>query len=215
MANSKEENLLAQVSYKSIAGRYASYFHMNPSVTKFSQALFLGVGIENYVKFMDSNAFMANFGRSSLGSNCAICGFTAPKVTDKYDREMYINRTFANPSTVVHEMLHFLTHPLFWGYVEPTIVEAVTEYFTRKVIKSSNSDDFDISQREGRYDEHHTFLTQTRQILKSPPRRGKAVTPPPNNYMKRAYFQGDQTAITFIIEKFSDLQELTALNSST
>lgn len=210
--NTDQENLLAVSAFKTIAAKYGKYLQMNPSVTKFSTTMITAQGIDNYVKFMDNSTFMFNYnmsGSKRLRADCSVCGFTAPKLADKYDREMYINRQFANASTVVHEMLHFLTHPLFWDLMTPAVTEAVTEYFTRKVIKSSQDDNFDISQRKDRYEQHHSMLAMTRGGVKLRVARRK-LADPGKGYMKRAFFQGDITALSFIKNEFASIEEALA-----
>ena len=209
MANTTQEDQLAISAFKQISKRYASSFNMNPSVTSFCQTMMTGKNVGIYVKFMDNGPFTSNYnmsGSKKQGSKCAICGFTSPKMGNKYDREMYVNRQYANASTVVHEMLHFLTHPQFWMYVSPQITEAVTEYFTRKVVGAASDKDFDLSQRAGRYDLHHTYLTMGRADIKDS--AGKGTINPGKGYMKRAYFQGDQHAISFILSEFTTLEEM-------
>jgi len=215
MGNTLQENQLAVSAFKEISKKYAAFFSMNPSVTSFCQTMIMGQNVGIYVKFMDNSSFMSNFsavGTQKLKSSCALCGFTSPKLGNKYDREMYINRQYANSSTVVHEMLHFLTHPQFWMYVTPQITEAVTEYFTRKVLGSaSDKTSFDVAQRAGRYDMHHTFLSMGRSDIKTRSTQGKIN--PGKGYMKRAYFQGDQQAISFILTEFQTLEEMLGADS--
>lgn len=211
MGNTIQENQLAVSAFKQISAKYAAYFNMNPSVKGFAEAMVSGQNVEVFVKFKDNKPFMSNLsigGSKKQGSNCAVCGFTAPVTGNKYNREMYINRQFANASTVVHEMLHFLTHPQFWMYVSAQITESVTEYFTRKVVKAATDTSFDISQRSGRYDLQHQFLSIGRDDIKKRITAGKIT--PGKGYMKRAYFQGDQQAISFILTEFKDIEELFA-----
>jgi hypothetical protein len=211
MPNTATDNALAQSAFKAIYARYGKHLNMNPSVKSFCQTMVLGQSIEVYVKFMDNTAFTSNFtalGASNRASNCAVCGFTSPKLGNKYDREMYINRQHANASTVVHEMLHFFTHPLFWDHVSPVLAESVTEYFTRKVIGGTKDKAFDMSQRQGRYDMHHTYLTMQRGDVK------KAGDRPQMGYMKAAYFQGDVKSIAFIKTRFHDIEQLLAQDDS-
>jgi hypothetical protein len=206
MANTPLENSLAQSAFRAICANYGKHLNMSPSVQGFSQAMMLGKGIELYVKFMDNKPFLSNFGMCAKGnrlSNCTVCGFTSPTLGNKYEREMYINRDYANSSTVVHEMLHFLTHPMFWDFVGSGVTESITEYFTRKVISKTKDEAFDINQRKGRYDSHHSFLTLQRGFVKA----GK----PKDGYMKAAYFGGDPESISFILKSFADLEELVAL----
>lgn len=209
MPNTPQEDQLAVTAFREISRRYADQFNMNSSVKGFCQSMITGTNVGIYVKFMDQQPFMTNFnigGSQKLGSACAVCGFTAPKTGNKYDREMYINRQHANASTVIHEMLHFLTHPQFWMYMSPQITEAVTEYFTRKVIGKSKEASFDLSQRSGRYDLHHQYLGLGRADIKT--RTTQGAVNPGKGYMKRAYFQGDQSAIAFIKKEFQTLEEM-------
>ena len=123
MPNTSTENEVAVSAFKAIAARYGKYLSMNPSVTRFSEKMVSRQGVDVYVKFMDNTAFTSNFNRGASGrlANCAICGFTAPQIANKYDQEMYINRQHANKSTVVHEMLHFLTHPALRELRRPSV----------------------------------------------------------------------------------------------
>jgi hypothetical protein len=202
MPNTATDNELAITAYKAIASKYAAHFHMNPSVGGLTKALMYRTGVENYVKFMDHDAFMTNLSLNGpkKAANCMICGFTAPVLGKRFEREMYINRRYANASTVIHEMLHFLTHPQFWSFVGPIIAESVTEYFTRKVIAGAKSEKFSMDQRKGRYDTHHQLLQFGRQGVKVDGTR------PQKGYMKAAYFQGDHAAIAFIKTNFRDLE---------
>lgn len=206
MANTAEENALAQTAFRAIARRYTEHFHMNPSVTGFVKAMLAGgPGVGNYVKFTDGDVFdkiRAMSDRGKATATCAVAGFTSYVVGNRYEREIYVNRRYANSSTIIHEMLHFLTHPQFWMYVRPATTEAVTEYFTRKVIRNATEDEFDIDQRKGRYDVHHSFLELGRSQSK------KDGTRPMKGYMKAAYFGGDPAAIKFVRESLADLEEM-------
>jgi hypothetical protein len=211
MSNTATENELAVSAFKAIVARYGKHLNINPSVKSFSEKMMSRQGVEVYIKFMDNTSFINNFSRSKSATrlaNCAICGFTVPQIANKYDREMYINRQYANASTVVHEMLHFLTHPLFASYVGPILIESVTEYFTRKVIGSTKDPAFDIGQRKNHYDTHHTLLGAQRGLLKLAPGR------PQKGYMKAAYFQGDVKSIAFIKDNFKDIEEMLADDDS-
>jgi hypothetical protein len=200
MPNKPEENQLAMRAFKLIEARYGKYFDGNASIINFSGAVRHGTDkVEGYVKFRDHEVFINNFSydpeKRDPGAGCVICGFTTrSRAGNQFDREIYINRLYANGGTVVHEMLHFLTHRNFLASVNFAIKEAVTEFFTRKVMKPKSNEDFDRSQRHGRYDLQHRLLKETKD------RKGED-----RFFLRRAYFQGDLKAITFVVDQLKDL----------
>ena len=83
------------------------------------------------VKFMDNAPFMQNLMLSHLPqTGCTVNGF-ADSLTNP--PTIYINRSHASPSTLIHELLHLLTHQTFNQHTSSRLNEGVTEYFTRKV----------------------------------------------------------------------------------
>lgn len=205
MPNTTEENQLAQTSFRLIAAKYTKYF-MNTSVQGFAQAMLMGSNVEAYVKFRDQAAFLMNFNASggTKTANCRTLGFTSYRAGSTTEREIFINRTLANSTTIVHEMLHFLTHPTFWHSVPQQTTEAVTEYFTRKVIGHGKNANFTLDMRKGRYDVHHQILQMGRNDVKE-----NAVRPK-KGYMKEAYFRGDRDCIAFVLMNlnfFDDMDE--------
>jgi len=186
MPNNPEENKLAIKAFELIEAKYGEYLHKNPSIINFSKAMKNPKTVEAYVKFRDSDVFMRNCLRlPKLDAGCRINGFTCPRSENPYDREIFINRESAIEATVVHEMLHFLTHPRFM-YLHRQIIEAVTEFFTRQVINAS-----EIQYRV--YDLEHSVLTEQ-----------KNRTSPDRLHLKKAYF-GDEEAIKFVRDQLKDL----------
>ncbi len=173
--------------------------------------------IDLYVKFMDDQPFRTNLsftGSSNTNRNCRTTAFTSPKFGGSPgEKEIYINRDAANPSTIVHELFHFFTHADFTNGVPPQLNEAVTEYFTRKTLQKKeafggeqkkNFADFQLGDRKNRYDTHHMMLGFGRA--------GAATkADKPKDYMKKAYFRGDADAIRFINQNMGELEEMLAV----
>jgi hypothetical protein len=155
--------------------------------------------IDTYIKFQDAGAFATNLGSGNATKipNCETRGFTVGKEAQfGPTKEIYIQRPFSN-TTIIHELLHALTHPQFTAKVESSLNEAVPEYFTRKVIHKADDPAFNIEDRVNRYDDHHATLMDVRGTIK------KAVAKPdnsikPKSYMKKAYFQGEMDCIKLI-----------------
>ncbi len=230
MSNSEQENQLAVSAFNAIFGKYRDAISKNPSqdVTEFINAMQKRTDVMTYVKFYDHEQFLGIFNSSRLFlgqgriefKGCVLAGFTGRRVATKTEREIYINRQHANPGTVVHEMLHFLTHSQFSMYTEnkPALVEAITEYFTRRVIVSTNSgrrwysfkkpkQEFSLDQRKGRYDQFYNHVIDTRAKRLEQWRKDYG-----KGFLRRAYFEGDQKACDFVLTEFGsgddDIQEM-------
>ena len=175
-----------------ISVKYAPFIAANPYV----QVLMTKYNL--LVKFMAPGPFNTNrllSGKPSVG--CTVNGFT-DYLTDP--PTIYINRGTATPATLVHELLHYLTHANFRNAFQthPDWIEGVTEYFTRKVIGRANplnplQSQF-IVDRAGIYDTEHGTVTDGRKLLKGPFNPQK----PPKDFMKKAYFEGDQASIQIL-----------------
>ena len=89
---------------------------------------------------------MSNLENLKVPENCNIAGYTSIKPEGKffqfYDSKgnelrcrsrIRLNLNVMSQSTIVHELLHFLTHPNFSSEASSALTEGVTEYFTRKV----------------------------------------------------------------------------------
>jgi hypothetical protein len=207
MPNSELENTRVQEAVKLIVKRYAKHLPTSGYHGEMMLAAMSRTGIDLWVKFMDDGPFKVNFstcGQKPVRGSCVVCGFTGPKLGMGHQREIYINRTYANPTTVIHEFLHFFTHPNFTSRVPAPLNEAVTEYFTRKVL-SEDSGEFMKDDRKGRYDKHHEYLGLQRSFIRSSKTKPKDYM---KNYMKEAYFNGNDTAITFLLAQMGELVEL-------
>jgi hypothetical protein len=153
-----------------------------------AKAIFAGESLEPWIKYMDQGPFNKN--HALLGSrktNCTVAAFTSAKLGKPGEREIYLNHSAANETTVVHELFHYFTHPAFDAKVSLPFNEAVTEYFTRKTLKGSKHSGFDLAGRKGRYEDHHWMLTEQRKQ----PKQGN-----PGDSMKKAYFQATRLRST-------------------
>ena len=128
--------------------------------------------------------------------------------------KIYINRLHANHTTVVHELFHFFTHENFMKQVPANLNEAVTEYFTRKALgrveasgwSAQHKEGFQLAGRTGRYEDHHGYLKMGRDTMKPADKAAGG-----KNYMKRAYFNGEDAAIKFVLDQMGDLEALLKL----
>jgi hypothetical protein len=149
-----------------------------------------------WFKFQDQEVFAKTLlfsGQRLRQGNCTTCAITVPSArsisTNGAVHEVYLNRASANQTTIVHELLHFFTDKKFDQTVNATVNEAVTEYFTRKVLGQDLGDrvkksGFDIAGRTGRYDQEHIAIMGFRQRAEN-----EQISEP--NYFKRGYFEGD------------------------
>lgn len=141
--------------------------------------------------YLESGSVQSTLGCKERGCTKTVIG-QLPKV--------FINRTHAVPSTIVHELFHFFTHPNFlmrFGKND-AIVEGMTEYFTRKTLGRAGTNpvfkDFD-PDRTGSYDDEHQDVLGARNMV-------RAVIPKDQrkDFAKRAYFSGDAAAIQLIAD---------------
>jgi hypothetical protein len=130
-------------------------------------------------------------------AGCTVNGFTDYLTNPP---SIYINRATATPATLVHELLHYLTHDNFREAfkTKPDVIEGVTEYFTRKVLGRVDvgkdlEAQFDVD-RTGIYDKQHGDVMMGRGLLKGPMSPAK----PPKGFMKKAYFEGDHACIEIL-----------------
>jgi len=179
-----------------ISIKYSEYIAHNPSV----QTLMTSYNV--LVKFMATGPFMMNLRLSGQApSGCTVNGFTDYLT---HPPTIYINRGTATPATLVHELLHYLTHANFREAfkTKPDVIEGVTEYFTRKVLGRVDhgkdlEEQFNVD-RTGIYDTQHGDVTMGRGILKGP----MSPTKPPKDFMKKAYFLGDHECIEILKQIF-------------
>jgi hypothetical protein len=127
---------------------------------------------------------------------------------------IYINRDDYKKPTLIHELLHFLTHPNFHREFSAKIVEGTTEYFTRKAqAKADLINQSAFKEKRTSYEPEHVEIYRLRQWFKGmlvpiswdirdqPPKIGAhredplAGLPIIKGFMKKAYFQGDADSI--------------------
>jgi hypothetical protein len=167
------------------------------------------------VKFQDSTLFMKSFQYTGKArSGCTVNGFTDRLVAPP---TIYINRATATPATLVHELLHFLTHSNFREAFKdhPKAEEGVTEYFTRKVLgladAAKDMQGAFAVDRSGIYDEEHGDILMVRKLLREPAvvtsgRGARAAqdssSKAPKGFLKKAYFLGDPDCIAILKSAF-------------
>lgn len=218
MPNSPAENELIRNAFRVAAFKYADWFPQDDFRSRFIFACLSKSGdVPFFVKFQDDPVFTmtrATTQSAKLPGNCRVCGFTAPVLMKPGEWEIYINRLHANHTTVVHELFHFFTHQNFMDRVPPNLNEAVTEYFTRKALgraetsgwPAQHKEGFQVAGRKDRYEDHHGLLKMGRDTMK--PATKAAIG---KNYMKRAYFKGEDAAIKFVLEQMGALEDLLKL----
>jgi hypothetical protein len=135
---------------------------------------------------------------------------------------IYVNRTSATSSTLIHELLHFLTHDTFSKSLPVAVVEGATEYFTRKVQNIADPTTHgDFKNVRTSYDKELSEIRAARSLLKgvlapmmpmvrSQPialgrHRDPGFMPDPlaglpviKGFMKKAYFGGDAQSIALL-----------------
>jgi hypothetical protein len=215
VANTDNETRIASNAFKEIATKYKQYLDFRSLLVKNLSIAILSndkSNIEQYIQFLDQREFEENYDRLTrarkAGQACANNSFTTkrrPVITGRTldlvggGRAIWISRSA--PSlypTVVHEMLHFLSHDNFSDAVGKHLDEAVTEHFTRKIVKKPPRSYYE----ENMYGQRYAMLTHARIDTKI---RGENL---PKGYMRRAYFQGEWTAIDFIRSRFGEINTL-------
>lgn len=209
MANTAQENEHLNIGLSLLmSSKYGEYIKANTDhATFFEQYKRLGRNcFDTWFKFQDSSAFLVSrqsnpFSNSrSKASNCTACAITVRSAKSLmnpaiHEQQIYFNRAHADQTTIVHELLHFFTHRKFDAFVNSGINEAVTEYFTRKILSNvgdkTKAKGFDIGARANRYDKEHAAIMQFHA-------QAKTDLPSEDDYFKRAYFGGDQTCMELI-----------------
>lgn len=172
------------------------------------------------VKFMDEASFITNYSLSNGTPpvGCQINGFFSRAIKPF---EIYINRTRATPSTLIHELLHLLTHESFNKATSVQLNEGVTEYFTRKVQGATDKDKYpDFLAERTSYQAELKSVNETRGFIKNivlpnvpaiqnqkiqlGRQRNSSFDADPtggvstDDMMKRAYFKGDFAMINLL-----------------
>jgi hypothetical protein len=184
--NTTPETAIIKNALTLITVKYVDHVKSNPNLP----ALMTNPNV--VVNFKDQTVFETNLALTSKPKvGCRVNGFTDYMHGKPI---VYINRASYTPATVIHELLHFLSHPDFNKGFKPEVVEGVTEYFTRKVQgrATDNFAQFRVD-RTGIYDTELDDVTVARSLIK-----GNAMKDVRSAYMKRAYFFGDKDAIQLL-----------------
>jgi hypothetical protein len=203
MPNTAQETNDAINAFTAIVILYGdSLDHSRPFIRTLTQVLYdkkRVMEIENYIKFQDEQAFSISL--TPLGKKmpkpeeCKTRGFTADAIHGT-GKVVYICRPYSK-TTIIHELLHAFAHPEFRNSVELSLNEAITEYFTQKVIHKNNpvksKVEFDMEERKNVYVGELSSLMKLRQSMKSHSK--------PTGYMKKAYFKGDPEALRYLKEE--------------
>lgn len=223
MPNDPLERQKFRTALKLIADKYQPWIYGNPNLLTLlgsSQEVF-----DQRVKFMDHGTFMTNLMLTTKPKiGCTTLGFT-DYLTDP--PTIFINRTHAKPSTLIHELLHFLTHPNFRDKTTSRLNEGITEYFTRKVQGHAAPEHYeDFLAPRTSYDDEWADVNSMRGFFKKViiPGSQFARTEQPvvigrqrtqdfmpdllgglsgKDFVKRAYFKGEIAMISLLKENFS------------
>ena len=161
MPNTTQEDAMVYQALNQLATVYGD--HLNGNAFLLSVLGAPRDQLFNFVSFMDDGPFRTNLMLTGkVPVNCQVNGSTDRQGTRYALRHavVYINRTFATPGTVLHELLHALSHNdwyIWSAFKKPGLNEAVTEYFTRKVIKKTADNTFRVD-RTGTYEDELTSL---------------------------------------------------------
>ena len=169
MPNTDQENQLIREAVNQLSKVYADYLSGNHFLLGVmgcpSHQLF------NYVHYLDDGAFRNNLQLSGrVPVNCQVFGST-DRVGTRFAKDhsvVWINRSIATAGTLVHELLHALSDNSWylWAYSKKTwLNEGVTEYLTRKVIKKTDKDVFQVN-RNGIYEGELGSLKQMKTMAK-------------------------------------------------
>ncbi len=210
MPNTDAERLRFKAALTLIANRYQTWISGTQQV-----GAILGASVSEFdrmVKFMDEGPFLTNLHVSGRPkTNCTYLGFT-----DYLSKPptIYINRAKAPASTLVHELLHFLTHPTFSKLAPPDLNEGITEYFTRKTQGSASSEkygefkpkrqsyDLEVAAVDARRAEIRNSVVPNIAVLrKSSPSLDPFRGTEAKDIVKRAYFRGELAMIMLLKER--------------
>jgi hypothetical protein len=126
MGNTREQIALAKQAFGLIHAKYGTW--LDPVMLQ----QFHAANTDHLFRFMASGPFNTNLMLSDKPkTGCTTHAFVS---RDDDDPVIWINADIVKPPTLVHELLHYFTHPRFRAAVTPELNEAVTEYFTRKLV---------------------------------------------------------------------------------
>jgi hypothetical protein len=186
--NEATENQIVKNAVNLIFVKYSECVKSNSGV------LDLLTKTDTVVKFMDEEPFLKNLMLSEKPKvGCKVNGFTDYLTGTPI---IFINRGSCTPATVIHELLHFLSHKNFNEAFAPEFIEGITEYFTRKVQgRAADKEPFKQFKvdRSGIYDSEFSVVQFGRTMISKNHEKDAR-----QGYMKRAYFLGDKDAILLL-----------------
>jgi hypothetical protein len=200
MPNTPEENQLVREALNDLSRVYNGYLKNNTFFQEVvacpSDKLF------NYVHFLDDGPFRTNSQLTGIkvATGCQLLGFTDRKGS-RYSpnhHTVYINRVKgATPGTVLHELLHGLSHDGWFVYFSTTlnkkawVNEGVTQYLTKRVIKYTGNSKFEVDQT-GIYEDEVKNVKGVKKMVKGMWDANDGALPQADFYSAicDAYFKG-------------------------
>jgi hypothetical protein len=219
MPNTSQENGLARQAAQLLMLKYREYL---------TDALLQKIGsagdfeIQNYVKFYDDQAFRMNLITfdPTPPQGCRVSAFTdrqgKPLIINDTEGKalisgssahsvVYINRSCATAGTLVHELLHAVSHMnwYLWAMMQsPNPNEAVTEWLTRRALKGATMQAFQNIDRSSAYQQDfQTFKTAKGQMKEDVADIGDQI--------RAAYFRGITNGnLSTVISMFSSASKM-------
>ena len=219
MTNTTQENALARQAAQLLLIQYRQYI---------SDTLLQTIGcagdveMQHYVKFYDDPAFRkilltfdpappqgcrvsATTDRS--GKPLIVTGADGTSVVSGTASHsvVYINRSCASAGTVVHELLHAVSHMNWYmwsAFQKPSPNEGVTEWLTRKALKHATAPVFQNIDRSAAYQmDYQNFKTAKAQM--------KQDVNTISDELKAAYFRGEiRPNLTMMVGMFQSASML-------
>lgn len=154
--NEVTENQIVKNAVNLIFVKYSDCVKSNSGV------LDLLTKTDTVVKFMDEEPFLKNLMLSEKPKvGCKVNGFTDYLTGTSI---IFINRGSCTPATVIHELLHFLSHKNFNETFAPQFIEGITEFGVVQFGRGLISKDHEKDARQG-YMKRAYFLGDKDAIL--------------------------------------------------
>lgn len=198
-SNTDAEVLQAKNAVALIAKTYQTYLVGNTALLRLL-GMPSSARLNTVINFMNDVPFkiaQKNPGlrKDRQGGACLVAGFTAFETGVPV---IYLNRALMTPATIIHELLHLLTHARFYATfrTQTNVVEGMTEHFTRAVQGRTSASDKDAfrqfckenSPRKG----HYTAWTKTINQIDN---RKLTTAAGMSHVMEKAFFKGDANAL--------------------
>jgi hypothetical protein len=197
--NTDAEVLQAKNAVALIAKKYQTYLFGNTNLLRLLGMPSSGK-LNTVINFMNDVPFKIAQKNPGLRKDrqdgaCLVTGFTAFETGAPV---IYLNRTLMTPATIIHELLHLLTHAGFYTKfrTQTNVVEGMTEHFTRAVQGKTSASDKEAfrqfckenSPRKGHY------TAWTKNISQIDSLKLKTATGI-SHVLEQAFFKGDPNAL--------------------